>query len=329
LTGDVTGDLSGNTTGYHFGPVVGDVEGNVIGDLVGDVTGDLTGDLSGNTTGYHFGPVVGDIEGNVIGDIMGDVTGDLSGNTTGYHFGPVVGDVEGNVMGNLTGNTTGYHFGPVDLTGNNVGGATEIFKEKIDNELLFHTLDIGTGGLSISGPTANVITFDNTLIGNTLGDGSELYSDKTANILNFRSLVSGNNISIIQTATELEINAVAGSASSEYVIAISTDQLIVSGTGSTAASYTLWENAKFSGFTTNEIVFWCVPSTGSRDLLIALVNNGGATLGNLTVTGGSAPGFYSFSFTPPTIDTRLDLTVNRTSGGGTNPEIFGINMNLN
>jgi hypothetical protein len=56
--------------------------------------------------------------------------------------------------------------------------------------------------------------------------------------------------------------------------------------------------------------------------------NGGAALGTITVPGGSATGIYSFTFTNPGSDTRLDFQVQWTGAGGSSPNIYGITVTM-
>lgn len=116
--------------------------------------------------------------------------------------------------------------------------------------------------------------------------------------------------------------------SSTITYAISNDQLTVDSASTSTAYYTLWDNTRMSGFTNRKIAMWVVPGSGARNLTVSLLDNGGSSLGSTTVNGGSATGYYSFTFTAPSGDTRLDIQVSRTGGSGSNPNIYCINMDL-
>lgn len=120
--------------------------------------------------------------------------------------------------------------------------------------------------------------------------------------------------------------AVSGTHSITYPI--STDQLTVNNTVTSTSYFTVWDNTRFGVYTTRTVVMWVVPSSGTRSVTVAIVNNGGATLGSTTIPGGSATGLYSFTFTAPGANTRLDLTVVRSAGTAPDPIIYGINMDL-
>ena len=111
---------------------------------------------------------------------------------------------------------------------------------------------------------------------------------------------------------------------------ITSAQISVSNGAATTVAYVPWQDSRLGSYATRTITSWIVPSaSGSNDLIISVLQNGGATLGSVVIGGGSAVGaIYSFTFTNPGMDTRLDLQVERTGVSGNNPVVFGINMGL-
>jgi hypothetical protein len=214
------------------------------------------------------------------------------------------------------------------LTGSNIGtGNGTIFAAKSGSNLQFNSLSGTINGLSISNPVSGLITVDNTLTGSNLGLSCNIFVNKTGSNLLFRTLIAGSNINIAQAANNLTVN-VNGDATSK-IIPIGTDQLNVNTTSSTSSSYyTVWDNAAYSIYTTRTIVLWVVPSSGARSLTLDVVNDGGATLGSIFIAAGSPTGFYSFTFSAPVGNTKLDFNAYRSGGAAPNPQIFGINMKL-
>jgi hypothetical protein len=121
---------------------------------------------------------------------------------------------------------------------------------------------------------------------------------------------------------------IAASGSSSQSLTVSAIQLTVSSTSVSTPYYFAWNNARFGSFTTRQVSLWVVPGDTARNLTVSVVNNGGPTIGTTTINGGSATGLYTFTFTAPGANTRLDFTVVRSAGAGTNPVIFGINIDL-
>jgi len=80
------------------------------------------------------------------------------------------------------------------ISGSNVGGGAEVYKQTTGGSTLeFRTLIGGTGGIGVVQNTDDV-TISNTLIGSNKGGGAELYIGKTDNVLEFRTLYGGTGI---------------------------------------------------------------------------------------------------------------------------------------
>ena len=98
--------------------------------------------------------------------------------------------------------------------------------------------------------------------------------------------------------------------------------------GPTTIAYYPWVDADLSTYTTRTIKFWLVPGSVARSCTVNILPNGAAAIGTVTVAGGSATGIYSFTFTAPGANQRLDVEVSRSGGAGTSPIISGIIMHL-
>jgi len=95
------------------------------------------------------------------------------------------------------------------ISGTNLGsGPGTIFVQKnASAQMEFNRLAGTVNGLTVSSPSAGVITIDNDLNGNSLIGGTAVFVDKTTNRLNFRSLVAGANIGITNNANTITIAA--------------------------------------------------------------------------------------------------------------------------
>jgi hypothetical protein len=143
--------------------------------------------------------------------------------------------------------------------------------------------------------------------------------------LSLSTITAGSNINITNGPGSITIAATGTGTSSPITFTLSTSQITVNSVIQTTVAYFPWKNSRYSVFATRTVRAWVVPGS-SKDLIISVVNNGGATLGSLTVLGGSATGEYEFTFSAPGADTRLDLAVVRLSGISTDPVIYGITM---
>ena len=110
-------------------------------------------------------------------------------------------------------------------------------------------------------------------------------------------------------------------------ITINTSKLTVSGTGVVRVAQYPWKDSIYGTYTTRTVSMWVVPST-NRNLVVNVLPTGGASLGSITITAGSATGIYTFTFTNPGADRRLDFTVNHTVATGVSSVINGITLEL-
>ena len=115
-----------------------------------------------------------------------------------------------------------------------------------------------------------------------------------------------------------------------HYISISTAQTSVGNGAATTIAFYPWSNATYGAFSTFTIQTWVVPSaTVGKNLTISVLPNGGASIGSITINGGSAVGaIFSFTFTNPGADTNLQISVVRTGNANANPIIDGISLIL-
>jgi hypothetical protein len=90
-------------------------------------------------------------------------------------------------------------------------------------------------------------------------------------------------------------------------------------------AYFNWNDAEYGDVASGKI-FYEVETT-TRTIEIEVYNETAtASLGSTT---HGASGFYSLSFTLPTADARVSVRVRKTTAGGANPEVYGIQMVFN
>lgn len=101
-------------------------------------------------------------------------------------------------------------------------------------------------------------------------------------------------------------------------------EINVVGTVENSVGYMPWRVSSWSGVTVRTFYFWIVPSVGTKNLTLRARNNGGPVIGSTVVAGGLASGLYSFTISAPITDTRIDISVQASSGIGSSPKLSGI-----
>ena len=200
--------------------------------------------------------------------------------------------------------------------------------------VLSGTLNTSNGGTGITAtPTNGQLLIGNgtgfTLATLTAGTGVSVTNASGAvTITNtgVTSLTAGSGISV--SASTGAVTVSTATIVSTLVLPISSVQLTVTNVALQTFYYTVWKNATYSSATTRTVVMWVTPGSTARSVTVSVLNNGGATLGTTTIAGGAATGLYSFTFTAPGANTRLDFQINRSAGGGTDPIIRGITIEL-
>ena len=114
-------------------------------------------------------------------------------------------------------------------------------------------------------------------------------------------------------------------ASSKASHSLVSSEISVNTTTLTQIAYFDWDNAEYGSSTSGKIFFNLVKS--NRDLEIQVYNETtAASLGSVVFT---TSGFKNLSFTLPVADAVLSIRVSKQMGGGTNPEIYGLQLVLN
>ena len=89
--------------------------------------------------------------------------------------------------------------------------------------------------------------------------------------------------------------------------------------------YMPWDHSTYSTYNSGQLVFEVVHAGGGRDLEIQVLGTTPATL--LATQTYSASAFVTVALTnTPTADSRVQVQVRRTAGGGGNPEIRGLTL---
>jgi hypothetical protein len=108
-------------------------------------------------------------------------------------------------------------------TASNVGtGAGGVYKQKVGVDLELKTIKAGSG-IAVTNNVSD-ITIDNTQTpgesntGSNLGAGAEVFKQKTGVDLEHRTLTEGANITLTESATEIEIAASGGSGGVNQIL---------------------------------------------------------------------------------------------------------------
>lgn len=190
-------------------------------------------------------------------------------------------------------------------------------------------------GLTPSTATTGAVTLAGTLGTSSGGTGLNTSGATNGQLLigngsglSLSTLTAGTNINITNGAGSITIAATGSGTSAPQIIPFNTSQITVSSTVATTVSYLPWKSSRYAGFTTRTITMWVVPGNTTRNLTVNILPNGGPTLGGITINGGSPSGIYEFTIANPVGDTRLDLSVVRSVGAGSNPIIYGVQLEV-
>jgi len=107
-------------------------------------------------------------------------------------------------------------------------------------------------------------------------------------------------------------------------------QVSASATTPTIFGYFAWDNSIYgsSGFNISsiDVVAWII--VGPNRSLVLDVFNGTTVIGTINIIAGTAAGPQTFTVTPPTSDVRLQFRARKSATGGTNPAIFGLQLEM-
>jgi len=142
------------------------------------------------------------------------------------------------------------------------------------------------------------------------------------------TLTAGSGITITNGAGSISI--AANSLTIPQIITVSTAQLSIGTGAGTTFAFLPWSNTRFSSYTTRTVTLWVTPSSVvGKNLTVSVLPNGGPSIGSIVINGGAAIGaLYSFTFTDPGVNTRLDFRASRTGVGGNNPLINGVTLEV-
>jgi hypothetical protein len=135
-------------------------------------------------------------------------------------------------------------------------GTGTLFSAKSGATLQFNSLAGTSNGLTVSAPSSNVITIDNTLTGSNLGSGTGIFSSKSGSSLQFNSLAAGTGLSLSLASNTITINgmtpAYAFILGPSSAVSLTTTPTTVSGlTASPITNFTYSSNIlTYTGATT-------------------------------------------------------------------------------
>lgn len=181
----------------------------------------------------------------------------------------------------------------------------------------------GLGAVEVSGSTGGELRL--------LNSASTFYAGlKSGNMAANQTwtlpLVDGANGDVLRTDGTGVLSFVSPTASQRDVLPWVYTQLAASGIALQAVAYFTWTQAEYGSIGSAKVMYNCdVP--GGKVLEVQLWNATTAT--QLALDTRSVSGFFSFSFTLPTANAQLQLRIRKTTGGGANPLISGVNLVFN
>ena len=173
-----------------------------------------------------------------------------------------------------------------------------------------------------SGPSTLVLFEDTDLGSNSV---SIDVPDVTASYTLTLPPAAGTTAQVLRAADNsgnLEFATVSTSDTVSYVL--QSNQVSVSSTTATPVAYFAWDNSQYSSYNAGTVIFWH-EDVDDRNLTVAL-HDGTSDVGTTTINSPQADGIATFSITNPSSDVRLALRVSKSANGGTNPTIYGVQI---
>ena len=188
-----------------------------------------------------------------------------------------------------------------------------------------------TTGLTISGLTANSFLYSGTagaLTTTSAPTNGQLLIGSTGAAPVAAALTAGTGITVTNGAGSITI--ASNRLSIPQIITACTSQFSIGNGATVNLGYIPWQNSRLGGYSNRLVTVWAVPSSNAANTLsINVYPNGGGSLGNVSIPGGSAVGaIYTFTITNPGADTSLQFIGTRTGAGGNNPIVFGITLEV-
>jgi len=110
---------------------------------------------------------------------------------------------------------------------------------------------------------------------------------------------------------------------------LQSSQISVNTTSYTSISYFAWDESEYGNYTNPRIVFYVDVTDRNLMIKVVNVNPGGAPIDIGGPTTISVDGIVQLSFTAPSADTYIAIQVQKSAGGGTNPMIYGLQLEFN
>lgn len=200
----------------------------------------------------------------------------------------------------------------VDISNSISGASPKISSAGSDTNISLELIPKGTGTIDVKSGGVKIYDSSNAVT---------LKAPTLSASYNFTLPVDGGTNGYNLVTNGSGVTSWAAPSASLYTFSLVAAQINVNTTSYTTIATFAW---KYTG-TSNRVIIFEVANYVDRSLSIQILDVTNATT-LMSVTGITTNSFRSDAFTAPSSDARLAIQVRKSAAGGTNPQIYGLQM---